>query len=171
LLATSQRDDVTAAVEEDLAAITYALSQKQEFKQTLESPRVARDAKLKLIDRVFSDRARPLTVRLLRMLVEKNRESELEMIYEAFVRLRQEAEGIIQVTIASAGEMSDAELARLVSRIESQTGKTVVFDHSIDPALIGGVTVRFGDSMIDGSVSGGLRRLREHLYIDVLKQS
>lgn len=171
LLASAQRDRVVKEVEEDLEAIVNILEAKPEFKKTLESPKVARDAKLKLVDRVFADRARPLTVRLLRILVEKNREDDFGLIAKDFVKLREEADGILRVHISSASQISQDQIDRIVKEIESQTGKRVVYEHEIDPSKIGGVTVQYGDNVLDGSVSGALRRLREHLYIDVLKQA
>lgn len=171
LLVAAQNSGVVKEVEEDLEAIVNILDAKPEFRQTLESPKVPREAKLRLIDRVFADRARPLTVRLLRMLVEKNRERELGLIAQKFVSLREEADGILRVHIASALQIPQDQIDKIVDKIESQTGKRVVYEFEIDPTKIGGITVQYGDNVLDGSVSGALRRLREHLFIDVLKQT
>ncbi|MCW5946464.1 MAG: ATP synthase F1 subunit delta [Fimbriimonadales bacterium] len=171
LLAAAQKAGVITEVEQDLEAIVAILDAKPEFKQTLESPKVTRDKKLALIDRIFADRARPLTVRLLRLLVEKNREDDFALIAKEYVRLREEAEGILHVHISSAAPLSQDQVDRIVKKIESQTGKRVVYDLDVDPTKIGGVTARYGDNVLDGSVSGALRRLREKLYIDVLKQA
>ncbi len=171
LLAAAQNGGVVKEVEEDLDAIVAILAAKPEFKQLLESPKVTREKKLELINRIFSDRARPLTVRLLRLLVEKNREDDFALIAKDFVRLREEAEGIIHVQISSATQLSQDQIDRIVKKIESETEKRVVYDLDVDPSKIGGVTARYADNVLDGSVSGALRRLRERLYIDVLKQA
>ncbi len=171
LLSAAKAEGSVHEAEDDLQAITSILEAKPEFRETLESPTVTKDKKLALIDRVFSDRARPITMRLLRLLIKKNREDEISVLYREFVRLREESEGVLHLTIRSAIQLSEDEVKRIVNKIESQTGKRCAVDVEIDPNLIGGVVAQYGDYVLDGSVKGALRRLKEKLYVDVLKQA
>jgi len=157
--------------EEDLEAICSILEAKPDFKKTLEAPKISREQKLKLVDRIFADRARPLTMRLLRLLIEKHRQAEIALIYRDYVKLREESEGILRVMISTARPLSDSELRKLVTVLEKRTGKSILYETIVEPKLIGGVSVRYGDDVLDGTIQGALRRLKEHLYYDVLKQT
>ncbi|MCH8273619.1 MAG: ATP synthase F1 subunit delta [Armatimonadetes bacterium] len=170
LLNAAQSLNSVPEVEDDLEVIRGLLESREDLRRALESPEVARERKLQLVDRLFADRARPLTLRLLRMLIEKRRENLISLIYVEYVRLRQDAEGVLPVVIRSAVALTDDEVKEITSRLEKQTGKRILYDCFVDPSLIGGVKVRFGDSVLDGTVLGALRRLRERFFIDVLKQ-
>lgn len=157
--------------DDDLKVITTVLESREEFRELFESPRVPREKKLALIDRLFADRARPITLKLLRLLVEKRREDSLGLIYKEFVRLKAEFEGVLHVEIQSAVPLEESEVREITTTLANQTGKRIEFKTIVDPALIGGVAVKYGDYVLDGTVSSGLRRLREKLFIDVLKQA
>ncbi len=157
--------------EEDLEAISRLLTTREDLQRTLENPALSRERKLGLIDRLFADRARPITLRLLRLLVEKRRESLLGLIYREFVRLREESEGVLRITILAPQELPDDLLKQLIRKLESQTGKRIVYEFSLAPNLLGGIQVRYGDFVLDGSLGGALRRLREQIFIEALKQA
>ena len=164
----------TNAVEEtaqDLNAIDKVLAANAEAKSFLESPEVDRSAKLQFVDNVFSDRARPLTMRLLRLLIEKNRQRELPGIQREFKSAMENSQGLMRAIITSAVKLSDSEVQRITDRISRQTGKNVIAETEVDPSVIGGVSVQYGNSVLDGTVSGALKRLEEKFQIDVLKQA
>lgn len=171
LFEAARRHDSMREAEEDLAAIGRILVAKPELRDFLESPKVPREKKLDMVDKLFSDRARPITMRLLRLLVTKGRERELEAVHDEFNRLKEDAEGILRIEITSAVPLTEEQMSAIVNRVASKTGKKVQAVRHVEPSLIGGVRVQYGFSVLDGSVSGALKRLRERLYIDVLKQA
>jgi F-type H+-transporting ATPase subunit delta len=157
-------------LQEDLDAIVRLLEAREDLREAIESPKVDRERKLKLIDSLFSDRARPVTLRLLRLLVQKRREEELPLIRDAYQRIREEDQGILRIRIRSASPLSDEYVERIEDRIADQTKKRVLSETEVDASLIGGVTVQYGDYVLDGSIRGHLKRLRERLHYDILKQ-
>lgn len=171
LLKVAQTTGSTQQAEEDLEAVCRLLSIHEDLKRALENPTLSRERKLDLIDRIFADRARPITLKLLRLLVEKRRESLLALIHQEFVRLREESEGILRIKISSPMEISTELVNQLLNKLERQTRKRIVYDFSLDPSLLGGIQVRYGDFVLDGSLGGALRRLREKIFIEVLKQA
>lgn len=170
LNAAKQVDSVNEA-DQDLEVITALLHQREDFKEQFESPKIPRDRKLALLDKLFADRARPVTLRLLRLLVEKGRADTLDFIYAEFRRLKREMEGVLEVEISSAVPLTESELQAILTKLEKQTGKRIVSKSIVDPNLIGGIAVRYGDFVLDGTVRAGLRRLKEKLFLDVLKQT
>lgn len=166
----AKRHNSVQEVQDDLNAIVQLLNSKEDLREVIESPKIDRERKLALIQSLFSDRARPITLRLLRLLVVKRREEELSLIRDAYQRIREEDQGILRITIRSASPLSDDHVRRISDRIAEQTKKHVLAETEVAPSLIGGVSVQYGDYVLDGSLLGHLRRLRERLYYDILKQ-
>ena len=170
LFHAAQKENSIEEAGQDLAAISDLLEARPELGSFLASPIVDRAKKLSVIEKVFADRARPITMRLLRLLVDKGRESALEGVRGEFERIVQDFHRTLHVEIASAVPLGETEVRNIVDRVTAQTGKTIIAKTSVNPDLIGGVQVTYGNSILDGSVRGTLKRLRERLFIDVLKQ-
>ena len=67
--------------------------------------------------------------------------------------------------------LEDDQRAKVVAKLEKVTGRKIEPDFQIDPHLIGGIHVEYENFLLDSSLRGELRRLRERLLLDVLKQS
>jgi F-type H+-transporting ATPase subunit delta len=102
-------------------------------------------------------------VNLVRLLLRRGRIGLAGSIAAEFHRLVQRSRGIVGATVWAAAPLSAAEEDAVRRRLEAMTGRQVDLTVEIDPELIGGVAVRIGDRMIDASVRGRLRRLRERL--------
>jgi F-type H+-transporting ATPase subunit delta len=99
----------------------------------------------------------------VRVLAENKRLELLSLIHEQFEALKNDREGVIEAEVQSAFELTEAQLADLVQRLEKKTGRKVRSRVSIDEELIGGVRVILGDKVIDGSVRAQLAALETAL--------
>jgi len=170
LFGAAQRYDVVPAVEDDLDAIVGLLHRDKAFRHFLLAPYTSREEKVKIIERIFSDRITALTMQVLRVMLEKRRETEIEAVRAEFINLRREATSTIHVSVSSAEPLDTRQQRAIVAKIEKSTGKFVEADFSIDPGLIGGVKVAYENYVLDGTLKGGLARLRDALKHDLLKQ-
>ena len=100
---------------------------------------------------------------LLTLIVRRRRVESLPNIAREYPPPLQRRAGIVEATATSAAPLDDQELAALRSRLEQMTGGKVELETSVDPSLLGGIQVRLGDLLIDGSVRGRLERLRNRL--------
>jgi len=100
---------------------------------------------------------------LVRLLDQRGRLTLLPAIAAELTRLLDAMRGVVAATVTSAAPLEKDEIAEIAARLESMTGQTVKLDTAVDPSLIGGLTVRVGDRMIDASVRGRLERLRDQL--------
>lgn len=162
---------VVDSVEQDLAAIAGLLDRDEQFRTFLTDPTRMREDKLKIVDKLFSDRITALSMQLLRLLLQKGREEHFPDIYADFIALRRAQQGIMQATVSSAEALPDDQRKSVVEKLEKLIGKKVEPTFEIDPALIGGVKVTYDNYALDGSVQGALRTLREKLNQDLVKQA
>jgi F-type H+-transporting ATPase subunit delta len=77
--------------------------------------------------------------------------------------LRAQAEGRVEAEVVSASAVSATQLNEIAAALKKRLGRDIDLSTRIDPALIGGVVIRAGDLVIDGSVQGKLRALATHL--------
>jgi F-type H+-transporting ATPase subunit delta len=170
LFTTAQRYEVVEAVEDDLNAIVNLMAKDRGFRDFVLAPYTSREEKVKIIERIFSDRITALTMQVLRVMLEKRREGEIEAVRDEFVELRRQATQTIHVTVSSAEGLDDGQRRALIAKIESTTGKRVEADFAVEPNLIGGIKVAYENFVLDGTLKGGLARLRDTLKHDLLKQ-
>lgn len=99
----------------------------------------------------------------VRVLAYNKRLGLLPLVHQQFEALKDEREGVVEAELQSAFELSAAQVADLVQRLEKKTGRKVRSRVSIDQTLIGGVRVVLGDKVIDGSVRAQLAALETAL--------
>jgi F-type H+-transporting ATPase subunit delta len=105
---------------------------------------------------------------LVMLLIRRGRIELLPSVTREFRRLRDLREGIVHATVTSAAPLTDDELAALRERLATIAGGQVELELVVDPQIMGGVTVRLGDRLIDGSVRGRLEQLRTRLATGAL---
>lgn len=96
---------------------------------------------------------------LLAVLAANDRLMLLPEIAAQYEVLKDQAEGVLEATILSAMEMSDAQKADMVAALKARFGRDVVATVEVDPSLIGGAVITVGDQVIDGSVRGRLQKM------------
>lgn len=125
-------------------------------------PRISSERKADAAARV-AESADPLVRNFVGLLVQKQAVGSLAAIVREYVRILDESLGRVQATVTSAVEVSSAQRERLTDSLSAMLNKEVVLDINEDPGIIGGILVRVGDQVIDGSVRARLEGLRNRL--------
>jgi F-type H+-transporting ATPase subunit delta len=99
----------------------------------------------------------------VRVLAENKRLELLPLIHEQFEALKDEREGVVEAEVQSAFELTAAQVADLVQRLEKKTGRKVRTRLQLNRELIGGVRILLGDKVIDGSARAQLEALETAL--------
>jgi F-type H+-transporting ATPase subunit delta len=156
------RDDALDAWADalDLAAALMADSQ---VAAALDNPAVPLQGRLAVVDRLLSGRVPPGALNLVRLLVQRGRIDETGKVAFEFRRLLNRRRGVVEAVVTSAAPLTQDEVAALRSRLAAMIEGEVDLQVRVDDALIGGLTVRVGDQLVDASIRGRLERLRAQL--------
>ena len=157
----AERDGTVDAWLPQLDAVARAVSDPGVARR-LEDPQVPFETRLDAM-RGIGGEMMPQLGNLLALILRRRRIEVLPGIAREFRRLYNHRAGIVEATAISAAPLDDGELSALRSRLEQMTGGRVELDTRVDETLLGGVQVRLGDLLIDGSVRGRLERLRTRL--------
>ena len=155
----AERDDTVDVWLEQLSTAAEAVSDPTVARR-LEDPQIPIEERLNALLAPFGTRMLPQMGNLLALVLRRRRVESMPNIYREFRRLYNRRAGIVEATAISAAELDDAELTALRTRLEEITGGRIELETRVDPSLLGGVQVRLGDQLIDGSVRGRLERLR-----------
>jgi F-type H+-transporting ATPase subunit delta len=99
----------------------------------------------------------------VRVLADNERLSVLPEIVAAYESLRSGFEGVLEAEVTSAYPLTDAQVAEITATLEAKYGRKVKAEVVVDPALIGGISIRIGDEVMDASVRGKLAQLADAL--------
>jgi F-type H+-transporting ATPase subunit delta len=150
-------DEYATAIEE----VAELLRREPLVREFLETPRVGVESKKRALKASFQGRVPDLFLRFLLVVVEKRRQDLIRAIADQYHELVDEARGRVRAEIDLAREPDDRLRRTIVEALERRLEKTVVPTFRIDPSLLGGIVIRVGGQILDGSLrrrSAGLRR-------------
>jgi F-type H+-transporting ATPase subunit delta len=140
------------------------VNNSRELRNVLQNPAVSREQKLNLLDSIIQHIGASKMLRnFLAVLIDHRRIANIGDVLEQFKQELDRRMGIAEAKVSSVRELSSAEKKSLEQQLAAITGKTVRATYSQDSGLLGGVLVRVGSTIYDGSVQGRLQRMRQEL--------
>lgn len=133
-----------------------AVSQDASMKAVLSSPRVPSAQKGALLLATAGKDMSEQGESFLELLLRNGRTEVLPEISRLFDAMKEHDEGVVEASVVSAFPLEEAQLTALVSKLETRFKRKILARTSVDPDLIGGVVIRVGDDVVDGSVRGKL---------------
>lgn len=162
LFSLGQERGTLDAWQGDLALLD-SLVQNESLASYLTNPSVTPDQKLATLDSALASQVQPETRNLTKLLIERDRTSLIPEIREIFDDQVRAARGITVANVTTAERLTPDEQALVQQKLESLTGGVVELNLRIEPEIIGGIIVRIGDQVIDGSVRNKLEKMRSRL--------
>jgi F-type H+-transporting ATPase subunit delta len=146
----------------DLAALAGAFDEIPELRAFLRNPQVDPAGKAEVLEAISAG-ADELVRNFVRVVAEKGRAGELAEMNREFEALFAQEQNRLAVELTTAYDLSDDEARSIVAAIEEASGRSVEATRTVDPDLIGGIVLKVGSFLADGSVRGRLERLRREL--------
>ncbi|KRT64709.1 MAG: ATP synthase F1 subunit delta, F-type H+-transporting ATPase subunit delta [Chloroflexi bacterium CSP1-4] len=160
--AIALRDGTVEPWRRESAAAAATLGEER-LARVLANPAVPLASRAELVGvAVGASISRPV-LNLVLLLLRRGRIDLLPRVAREFARLDDLRNGVVNATATSAAPLDPDEVRALTARLQRLTGGRVELTTNVDPSLLGGVVVRLGDRLIDGSVRGRLERLRSRL--------
>ena len=148
------------SVEESLAALKRALADSADLRELTTSPVTTRDEAVKAVGAVAGAmKVDPLTANFLGVLAQNRRLAQLGNIIRAFNLLAARHRGETNAEIVSARPLDEKQVEAIRANLKSRIGRDVRVDLAVDPAILGGLVVKVGSQMIDGSIRTRLNNL------------
>lgn len=153
--------DVVAAEVEKFARL---IEQHRELHDVFASPVVPIDRKRAVLDALIARlQPRPTTRNFLQVLLTNQRLQDLGHVQQSLARVLDERRGVVAAEVTTARAVSEQEKQMLADRLCAVTGKQVRLSFRVDPDIIGGVVVRIGSLVYDGSIRTQLAQMRQKL--------
>jgi len=163
LLSAAEEGNFLDIIVEELQVIKEVLEHSRDLVHALRSPLVKGDKKIHILEEVFRGSVGEKMFLFLKLVARKKRAGLLPEIIDEFQILLDEKRGIINVDVTSAVQLSDEQTDELVTRLAAFTGKKIRARMAVNEQFIGGVAVKIGDTIYDGSISHQLQVLRQTL--------
>ncbi|MBF0587201.1 F0F1 ATP synthase subunit delta [Prosthecochloris sp. N3] len=163
LLDVAEEVGVTEQVAGDLELIDNTISGSRDLRAMLKSPLIKGDAKSRALKEIFKGKLGEKTLLFLDLVCRKKRADHLPQIVVEFSALRDERAGIVNVDVKSAVKLDEEQARELINALADYTGKKVKARLSLEEQMLGGVSVKIGDTILDGSIRHQLEMLKGSL--------
>ena len=161
LFEVARAEGVLPKVEEELFSLSHLLAGNDELRTTLADPAIPGDRKQAIIDELIGKRSQPVTALLVSFVVSAGRARELPAIISNLVERAAASRRHAVAEVRSAVPLDDDQRRRLATALSTNLGKEVEVKVYVDPSVLGGLSARVGDVVIDGTVRHRLDQLKE----------
>lgn len=163
LFEIASQQNITSEVEEQLKALVIVIQGNVDFEKFLHHPNITASAKLDAVKNGFKGGLSDALANTLQLLLERGRQESITALSEGYVKIANEALGRANAIVSSPYPLSDKEAEEITSFFSKLTGKNIRVEQQIDKSLLGGIQVRIGDRLYDGSLKSKLANMQKTL--------
>jgi F-type H+-transporting ATPase subunit delta len=163
LFQIASEKQVLAEVEQELRTVKEVVKNNPELTVFLKSPKLSNEKKKEVLNQAFGS-ASTYVRNTLMILVDRHREEQIAEVADEFINLANDAKGIAEAKVYSVQPLSAEQAEAISAAFAPQVGKqTLQIENIVDSNLLGGVKLRIGNRIFDGSLRGKLDRLERKL--------
>ena len=163
LLKVAGQTNSTAALVSGVEQLKRLYREDRTFRHLMVTRRVDPEIKMKALKAAFQESLGPLEQELLAHLLEDHNGADLPAVIEAILWQAERESGDLHLAVTSAEALPAAQLSGMGATLEGKTGRKVILTSKVDPALLGGVMLRLGNTLVDGTVARRLEMVRQGL--------
>lgn len=160
LAATEAVGNVDVMVTQFESFVHDVLDKQPALEAALANPKLASEEKIRVLDKAFAQNMDITLLKFLKVLTIRRRFGAIRSVYQSVSNLRDEAIGRLRILVTTAQPIDAAALESLKSKLANIFKKEVILNTKVDASVLGGLLIRVGDVVYDGSVDGQLKQLR-----------
>lgn len=165
LLEIALDQNTVEAFEQQIVLLNETVQSHQGLRKVLFHPQVSPESKKKLIEDIFKDDLKQEVLNLVKILIDNHREYIIADLKDEYVKLADAELGILDITVTTAEPMTDVETTQVKEKLSQAFHKTLRIHTKVDPEIIGGLLVRAGNRLYDGTLAGKLQRFQQALKV------
>jgi F-type H+-transporting ATPase subunit delta len=163
LFQIAKEQQLLGVVEEELRVVKEVMLYNTDLKAVLKSSKLSMDKKKEILKEAFAS-VNAFVLNTLLILIDRHREDEIVEVANQYFMLANEAAGVAEAKVYSTRELTDEEREAISAVFAAKVGKkSLKIENIVDSELLGGVKLRIGNRIYDGSLRGKLDRLERKL--------
>lgn len=163
LYSLAYEESATGEVLRQLEALDVSFAAEPDFLRLLSTPNLSKAERCKILDESFRRMVHPYVLNTLKLMTEKGCIGHFGACVGQYRSIYNEANGIVEVIVTTAAELTEEQKEKLQKKLEAETGKTVQLRCRIEPACVGGIRLDYDGKRIDGTVKNRLDAMKELL--------
>lgn len=144
---------------EELESIIEILSMDKMYYEFFVTPLVSKKEKIELVEIAFGGKTSKSIENFFKVLVENGRSNHIKEIYSQYRKMKMEYLNMVEAFAYTVIPITEAQSIKLTTKLEKETGKTVILKNIIEPEIIGGMKIKIGEKEIDATVLNRLKNL------------
>ncbi len=149
---------------EEVQTVSEVLKDNEELMKLMEHPKIVKEEKLQIMERIFKGRVSDTLTGFLELVVSKDRYSEIFAIFDLFMDRVREYKHIGVAYVTTAAALTDTQKKAVVDRLLATTHyESFEMNYAVDAGLIGGMVIRIGDRVVDSSIKHKLELMSRDL--------
>ncbi len=145
-------EECLVGIQEEFSFIANAFTEFPDFYEVIKTPKISIAEKKMVIQETFKDHISQPLLNFLKIIIDKGRGTDILAIKRDFDERVDVYNGVVTATVESVIPLTEEQLESLANNLYQRTGKKVKINTQLNQGLLGGVVVKMGDQIIDGSV-------------------
>lgn len=159
----SQDQNLTEKIQEDLRLVTETLNDYPELRNLLAHPVISTQDKKDMFEKIFTDKISKYTKNIIMLLIDKKRDILIPEVAELFRKMYNDLHSRVVANVYTSIELGENVLSLLRKKLEKYLDKEVEIDTHVDKSILGGVLVKIGDRVIDGTLKTKFENMAKSL--------
>lgn len=165
LFELANEKNILEEVEKDLKFIVEITKNTEGFVAFLQHPQISADKKKELINSTFGESILALSKNFLYQLIENRRFEFIAEILREFTVWSNQVKGIVDITAITAVSLEEADKEKLAALFNRKLSKQIRLNNFVDTKIIGGLIIKIGDRIYDGSINTQLQSMKKNLTL------
>ncbi len=163
LFETAKGKGLLDEIERSFPSFVALIESDEDFSRFLTHPAISGAEKKTIVETAFKGGVTPLLFDMICLVIDKQREEYIPLIWEDYKNLLMEHRGQVKAMVHTPFALSPALKTCISASVAKLTGKAVIVEEVVDRSLLGGIKVQIGDRVYDGSIQNKLKSVRELL--------